>query len=288
MDCVAPPLGLVGWWPGDGSTNNLAQDHVGILDNAAYGPGLVGQAFAFVGFNSFLYVPFNGTFAALPNALSLEAWVLLNRTDVTSIPQRFMTLTPDNAVLAYVNGQFNFSLSLGPNSPSSFHMLMAPKAVAPRQWYHLAATYDGNVQSLYLNGSLAASAPVGPPIVPIGQGAEPEIYLSFFGAQALDGMVDEAAVYNRALSAAEVQAHYAAGSAGMCKVPSFSQITVQFPEVTRVAVNGPPLRIQQIQASTNFCAWLPVATLTNFTGQAAVLDRGAGAFNKRFYRALAP
>jgi hypothetical protein len=182
----------------------LAQDHGGILVNAAYGSGLVGQAFAFVGTNSYGRVPNNPSFSALTNALSLEAWVFMNNPDPATI-QRFLTISPDNVVVEFALGKFSFSLALAPNDSSAFHVATATNAVTARQWYHLAATYDGSIQSLYVNGALAFSAQIGPPLVPIGQGESPEIFISFLGAQSLDGLIDEAAVYNRALSAVEVQ-----------------------------------------------------------------------------------
>jgi hypothetical protein len=241
---------------------------------------MVGQAFNFTG--TYARVPNNSTLASL-SALSLEAWVWLNRTDLPE--ERFLTISPDNVILASINGRFTFSLALAPNDASALHLISSTDAVAAHQWYHLAATYDGNVQTLYFNGKPAATAPAGPPIVPIGQ-AGPEFFMSFPGDQALDGMIDEAAIYNRALSAGEAQQHYAAGQAGMCKQPTLSSIAVYFSGTAFMSVKGPPTSTAlQIEASTNLLQWSPLTTIDNFKGHASISDTGAGAFNKRFYRA---
>ena len=215
-NCVGSPPGLVGWWPGDGHLNDLAGDNVGVVVNAAFAEGLVDRAFSFTGSNSYVRVPYNPTFAALTNSLTLEAWVFLNRTDRI---QKFVTLSPDNVVLQYYGGQFSFAISLGPGNEGGFHDLVATNAIETNRWYHLVAAYDGSNQVLYVDGALAAAATVGPPLTPIGQGSAPEIFISYPTGQTLDGRVDEVAVYNRALSAAEAHSHFAAAAAGMCKQP---------------------------------------------------------------------
>ena len=87
----------------------------------------------------------------------------------------------------------------------------------PGQWYHAAYTFDDGArqQSLYLNGVLVATGTV---TKPIGYDAQPLVLgrgrtngtPSFF----LQGRIDEAAVYGRALSWPEILSIYRAGPAG--------------------------------------------------------------------------
>lgn len=281
LNCAAPPVGLVGWWTGDGHTNNLAGEHGAILVNTTFRPGQVEQAFSLTGNGSHVRIPYNSTFAALTNSLSLEAWIWLNRSDPPS--QRFVTLSPDSAYLACFNGRFSFNLALGQVSPAH-QVLAATNAVEIHQWYHLVAAYDGRVQTLYVNGEPAASAEIGPPLNPIGQGAAPELFISFLGQNALDGMIDEVAVYSRALNPAEVQANFAAGYAGMCKQSRISSISVLFPGTARLEVKGPPVRELHVQRSNDLISWSLLSTLSNFTGRSQVIDLDAGSDKWRFYR----
>ena len=48
-NCVAPPSGILAWWPGEGSANDIAGANAGTLWNGATAtaPGLVGSAFGF-------------------------------------------------------------------------------------------------------------------------------------------------------------------------------------------------------------------------------------------------
>ena len=77
-------------------------------------------------------------------------------------------------------------------------------AVLPvNAWTHLAATYDGTTMRLYVNGVQVASRPqtgnIATSTNPLQIGGD-----SIYG-QYWSGRIDEVRVYNRALSAAEIQ-----------------------------------------------------------------------------------
>src|SRR5205823_3885459 len=75
-------------------------------------------------------------------------------------------------------------------------------------WTHVAATYDGTTARLYIDGQLAASAPlsyspntVSPLRIAAGNTeGNPDFFVP--------GRVDEAAVYPSVLSASRIKAHY--------------------------------------------------------------------------------
>src|SRR5581483_4700676 len=75
--------------------------------------------------------------------------------------------------------------------------LFAPTALPLNTWSHLVATFDGTTEQLYVNGVQVASQ-VQPGA--IGTSAQP---ITIGGAW--QGLIDEVRVYNRALSAAEIQ-----------------------------------------------------------------------------------
>lgn len=56
--CVAPPTGLVSWWPGDGTAIDIVGNNHGILQNGAtFAPGMVGLAFSLDGTDDYVSVP---------------------------------------------------------------------------------------------------------------------------------------------------------------------------------------------------------------------------------------
>ena len=87
-------------------------------------------------------------------------------------------------------------------------------------WHFVAATFDGSTQRLYVDGALEASAINTNPAwndnhhFCIGRycDAGGNSFVTF------SGLIDEVEIYNRALSASEVQAIHNAGSAGKCSV----------------------------------------------------------------------
>ena len=95
LPCVAAPVDLVSWWPGDGNATDIAGDNNGILTNGAtFAAGKVGQAFSFDGVDDYVelgtpasLMPTNGEFtvdelielipaslmAGIPNVAPAEA-----------------------------------------------------------------------------------------------------------------------------------------------------------------------------------------------------------------------
>jgi hypothetical protein len=91
----------------------------------------------------------------------------------------------------------------------------SPQASVPLgQWSYVAGTYSaGSGLSLYVNGQLVGTTVVGGQLSPSGNtldiGHDPSNADRWY-----DGLIDEPSVYNRALSPAEIQWIYNAGSAG--------------------------------------------------------------------------
>jgi hypothetical protein len=84
-------------------------------------------------------------------------------------------------------------------------------------WTHVAATFDGTTTSVYINGSAVGSetstlSAVGSSTTPYSIGWTAQT--NFGTNRYFDGRLDEVAVYNRALSAAEIQAQYNLGLSG--------------------------------------------------------------------------
>ena len=84
--------------------------------------------------------------------------------------------------------------------------LESPGRVDDGRWHYVVYSYDGSAGSLYLDGALVASAPY----VRIEGAADASIgYDASLGTH-LNGSLDDVAIYDRPLSAAEVREHYAA------------------------------------------------------------------------------
>jgi hypothetical protein len=72
--CTSPPSGIVGWWPGDGNTNDLiGGDNGQWTGNPSYAAGEVAQAFSFDGVSGVI-AP-NTQAIDITGDLTIEAWI---------------------------------------------------------------------------------------------------------------------------------------------------------------------------------------------------------------------
>jgi hypothetical protein len=227
--CATPPAGLVSWWPGEGTANDIAGMNSGTLVNGvAFAPGKVGQAFSFDGTSSYIRVPDNPSLH-FTNAMTIEAWIyptslgayqnIVSKWDWPGVnAQKGYTTT------VLPGGQVNMGIcsdgSCAQGSGGSLCSVSGTSSLPVNQWTHFAGTYDGSYLSVYVNGVFENREAYASGIFPgtndlvIGAVVGGSTPVSPFG-----GLIDEPAVYNRALSAAEIQAIYNAGSAGKCVPP---------------------------------------------------------------------
>ena len=269
-NCVPAPVGLVSWWRAEGNANDAADSNNGTLrGNMGFINGKVGWAFSFNGTNADVLVPASPSLDLGAGAgLSIEAWI-----NPASVVQQ-------QPLVEWNSGSFgvNFWISTEPvgggagpgcltvNLKDIYftdHSFATPGGlIVPNVWQHVAATYNKTTgyAALYVNGALSAQTNIGV-FTPMTTG---DLY---FGVRPFDagagtrymGDMDEVAVFNRSLTADEVQSVYAASSGGICPlppiilVPPASQTVTQGSAVTfTVAAAGTPqLRYQWYFNGTN-------------------------------------
>ena len=239
--CTPPPAGIAGWWPGEGNANDIVGTNNGTLvGGAVFASGKVGLGFRLDGTNGYVQIPDSAVLK--PTNVTVEAWVWLDpavsgprnehiifkRNSASFLFEGYSLLKEDvdNGNGTFTS-RFSFVISRGGNQIITRSTTTIQRGV----WYHVAATYDGGTQKLFVNGVLEVSAFAGFALdygtlpVYIGTTGEPEPY-----ADKLAGIIDEPSLYNRALFTNEIQAIYNAGSAGKCNstspaVPALSSFT---------------------------------------------------------------
>jgi hypothetical protein len=110
--------------------------------------------------------------------------------------------------LAINNSKFHWIIRDSTNANESD--LSSTTTPVAGTWYHVAGTYDGTTQRLYVNGAQEASAAPG---YNQGGGSGVAPYLGSFGASThwLDGTMDSVVICATALDADEIEAAYLAG-----------------------------------------------------------------------------
>jgi len=232
--CLLPPTGLVGWWPGDGNSNDIQLGSNGtLMSGASFLPGLIGQAFSFDGINAFVDVPDTAALHAVTTAASVDAWINPQPSPgfFGWIFARRDPFVSEGIGLAIDNAGFLFT-TLG-TSVFSCISSATPVIQFNGEWQHVAVTVDSATGQvfLYLNGQpLAQVGCDGPPVVTAPSGAFADVSHLFIGRrQSSDtsegvsggghyrGLIDEVEFYNRALGPTEIQAIFAVGARGKCK-----------------------------------------------------------------------
>lgn len=236
--CVQPPSGMISWWPGDDNATDIQGANNGTLQNGAtFAPGKVGQAFSFPGTTG-NRVDLGSSGSLKTPQFTADAWVKPTGTGAGSSGDSIGAIIFSNdersTVVAYdllhVPSTGKFSLRAG-YTDGSVSVLFSAGTFPINQFYHVAATFDGSALRLYVNGNLEASdTTVAGKVItygtgPIVIGAHSAV---FGGDRPFRGLIDEVEVFSRALSASEIQAIFAAGSAGKCPPPPPPVFTSQW------------------------------------------------------------
>ena len=288
---MSAPAGLVSWWTGDATANDLAGTNNGVLENGTtYAPGEVGYAFSFNGSNQCVIIP---SIPAVNALLSVTAWVYPTAYVQPAIGGVLGGTIIDENEDGGSTG-WNLSLFCGGELwfwPSPFNDRISKAIVPLNAWTFVSVTYDGTNANLYINGVLDSSsatpAPNGnPSVFKIGSQSWITGYWS--------GMLDEIQIYNRAISASEIQTIYQAGTNGMCApTPLMFTGSPSYNKTNGVVLNA-SLRSSQsyhIQANTNLAStnWI---TLTNFIAGTAPIfhytNKPPANTPRQFYRIVSP
>jgi hypothetical protein len=218
--CVPAPEGLISWWPADGNAYDIAGGNNGTLENGAtFGSGEVGEAFSFNGSDQYVQIPDSPSLR--PASVTLECWfngsiAVLNGNLISKpVGSGYYDSWDMWIGYGYLTGVVGSSSNLATYVTNAF-------TPVPGVWYHAAYTFDSvaKIQTLYLNGAVVAT---GSANLQIGYDSHPVLIGSEFDFGSLDlpfnGRIDEASIYDRALTSTEIKAIYDAGSAGKCGLP---------------------------------------------------------------------
>jgi hypothetical protein len=206
---VVPPAssGLVGAWGFDETAGSTVADasgngNTGTISNATRTTsGKFGGALSFNGTNAWVTVP-DAASLDFTSGMTLEAWV-----DPTAVGTawRCVVLKEQPAELIYALYAGNSKGKAATDVFTNADIGLSGTTNTPlNTWTHLAATYDGATLRLYVNGAQAASKAL-TGAIKTSTGALRIGGNSVWG-EYFSGLIDEVRVYNKALTAAQIQA----------------------------------------------------------------------------------
>lgn len=209
--CTVIP-GLVAWWRGENDANDELGNSNGTWSGgSAYVAGASGQAFSLN--------QGGGSFVTIPDAPGLELQVPFSISAWVNLPVANASLRMVDKLTNGVND--GYLLDVANNSQPRFiggpSYMQSPGSLTPNTWHHVAAVFESLTSRwIYVDGApsvqMTAAVATGPskPAVPLHFGANTD------GTATYPGALDEVALYNRALTAAEVKSIYDRGSLSLC------------------------------------------------------------------------
>jgi hypothetical protein len=214
------PSGLVALWSGEGDGSDSVNGINAELTDITFAEGKVGQAFSFNGTSSFFKIPDNPVLdVGAGGGFTVTAWI--KPSDIQGL-HPILEWQPG----ATMPSSLGIQLWIGDNPSSQGvlcayfidtngnHFVHVPSSwgtLVTDTWQHVAVTYNraSGIISLYVNGKAVSNLQWGS-FIPLTKGDLSSFrpsnpgdwtYNRFFS-----GLMDEVAIYNRALSAAEIQA----------------------------------------------------------------------------------
>ena len=220
--------GTVAWWNAEGNADDAVGGHNGSMQGGTtFASGLAGgQAFSLDGVNDYVSIPDSADLTP-PLAISVEAWV---RPDSLAGSRTILSKydssdggggTSFNISwdLRSEGGRLQFGVYEG-GDPARI-VLSDAVVLTAGAWQHVAATFDVATQEIriYLNGALVPASLLYDSIIADIQDSNTPVRIGAIVNSAgtttnfWDGLIDEPAIYSRALDAAEIQAIHSLGGA---------------------------------------------------------------------------
>ncbi len=212
-----PTEGMVGFWNfyGDYSDYSGNGNHAictGLQCPTLELSGLKGTAFDFGGVNDGLYVIDSSSIDTIISQVSVAAWIY--RDTSSSLPQTIIaeergTGNSNHYHLGLANNQYSFKVQT-----NSGQVTVTGGAAQLGEWVFVVATYDGTRVKIFINGQETGSADaqsLGSLAIdnnPITIGADINDGSLPLDSEFFNGILDEVAVWNRALSSSEIQGMY--------------------------------------------------------------------------------
>jgi RHS repeat-associated protein len=200
---ATPPIASYAFNEGSGETaGDTAANHDAAVDGATWVEGKYGKALSFNGASSCVSVP-NSVDLQLAGSFTLEAWV--KPANTTQWAPVFFKEAESFYSYSLFFGAFEAGHVQGyvADEPWEWSEVESPEKLVANTWSHIAMTSDGTTLRLYVNGKLADTASAKSAMESNGP---LQIGCSKTFNQYYQGLIDEVRIYDRSLTATEVEA----------------------------------------------------------------------------------
>jgi len=237
-ECLPPPAGMTGWWPGDGNAYDIVGGRDAELHSAAsFGLAFVDRAFLLHGdgdgdgVGDFVSVADNPALNFGTGNFTVDFWAFFGDPEageqvlIEKWIQSFSGPADGWTFTHFPGNELGFFIE---SAGAGQGVVSGPVPVPAGTWTHFAATRRAGVYALFVNGQRVANSFFAEGNMEAGSSAS--IKFGHRGNSAdtpgsedesgfyLDGGIDEVEIFvGRALSRDQIRAIYYAGRRGKCK-----------------------------------------------------------------------
>ena len=202
------PEGMISYWKGEDNAVDTVDSNHGTIYGAAFTTGKIGRAFSFDGVDDYVDIK-NGALIANKNNSSVEAWI---KWDGTMGERAIYDESEAGGTvfrIRLVDGVAYFDLlNIG-----GWHSAGSSSSITQNEWHHIAGVLSSSTgMKVYVDGVEKGSNPNTLPSDHIILHS----WIGRFGQEGHNfaGLIDEVAIYNRTLTAEEIEQHYQLGKTG--------------------------------------------------------------------------
>ncbi|MFN5621405.1 MAG: LamG-like jellyroll fold domain-containing protein [Flavobacteriales bacterium] len=225
VPAYVPTDGLVGWWPFNGNANDESGNgNDGVVNGATLTEdrfGNAASAYSFDGVDDF--IEYSESINNLNFPITIAAFLQIPIQDVNGSVYDFMVFSSDESPSSYSGIWFAASentieLSFGGNGPRN--SLITPTGIPRGTWVQVVGVINGpNDMAIYLDGNNVDGAYSGTAVsmIDLGNTSTSAYYNTNNGLETYQsGLLDDIAIYNRALTEQEIQNLYAGTTPAAC------------------------------------------------------------------------
>jgi len=246
--CTPAPAGLVSWWPldesGDAEAIDIRDGNPGThVNGPTPTPGIVAGGLSFDGVDDYVRIPNAANLNPGTGDFSVDFWM---NTSASNSEADILSKRPICNAGSFwdlrLSGEGRIQVEMREEGGVNSNAYFGTVKVNDGQWRHIAVVREGATSLLYIDGVLDRSNTRDGPTnisndTDILMGNGPCVGVD--GTTFFDGELDEIWYSNVALSAADVEAIYNAGSAGKCKAENSTDPVIV--SVTNSASGGEAL-----------------------------------------------
>ncbi len=247
QSCAPAPAGLVGLWRGENSAGDIVSGSEGrLVNDVGFTAGFVGQAFKLGGYRSGIVL--NDREAFHLQDFTIEAWIRRENASAASVGPH------GGEIFSY--GYQGYGLGIEDDgslflTKVGINDVTLPRVVTDTSFHHIAVTKAGAKVIFYVDGRAYPMPPYhttyefsSPPAI----GTRGDYLLNSFM-----GTIDEVALYDRPLRAAEIKSICDAGSAGKCvRIASKEPLSGVLAPSLSITIAGDEIVLSWPAAASNF------------------------------------